>query len=70
MLMIVPMLKNVTKDFSGIYSLREIFWFGRSSCTDLNGFFCSNNHDQWITKEGWYALLRGLADDDGENTGK
>jgi hypothetical protein len=59
--MIVPFFKNVVTDFSGIYSLREIFWFGRSSCTDPKGFFCNGNPEQWITKDGWYSLLRGLA---------
>lgn len=61
MLMIVPILKNVTKDYSGTYALREIFWFGRSSCTDPYGFFCHENSEMWISTDGWYALLRGLA---------
>ena len=58
MLMILPFFTRSENDFSGEYALREVFWFGRSSCTDPNGFFC--NQKPWITQEGWYETLRGL----------
>ena len=45
------------------YGIRELFWFGRSSCDghskgDVTGgdFYCSET--QWITKKGWEQLLR------------
>jgi len=58
MLMILPFFTRSENDFSGEYALREVFWFGRSSCTDPNGFFC--NQKPWVTQEGWYETLRGL----------
>lgn len=41
MLMILPFFTRSESDFSGEYALREVFWFGRSSCTDPEGFFCN-----------------------------
>jgi len=40
MLMILPLLSRSETDYSGNFGLREAFWFGRSSCTDPNGFYC------------------------------
>lgn len=62
MLMILPLLRRPKSDYSGEYSLREVFWFGRSNCInrkDPNAFFCPEN--SWISKEGWFETLRSLA---------
>lgn len=41
--------------------MREVFWFGRSSCVPNNlgvlDFYCSTS--PWLTNEGWYEMLRG-----------
>lgn len=59
-LMVLPLLSRADTDFSVDYFLRELFWFGRSSCTDENhGFFCHVTKDEWMTEEGWYEILRG-----------
>jgi len=62
MLMILPLLSRSETDYSQHYSLREVFWFGRSSCTDVEGFFCATSarEQNWITDEGWYEILRGM----------
>jgi hypothetical protein len=41
MLMILPFFTRSENDNSGDYALREVFWFGRSSCSDPEGFFCN-----------------------------
>ena len=41
MLMVLPLFSPTEIDYSGEYALREAFWFGRSSCTDPNGFYCN-----------------------------
>lgn len=41
MLMVLPLLSRNETDFSSQSALREVFWFGRSSCTDPNGFYCA-----------------------------
>jgi hypothetical protein len=58
MLMVLPLLTYSEIDFSSEYALREIFWFGRSSClksldasspsngTAL-GFYCPEK--PWLT---------------------
>lgn len=64
MLMILPILSYTDIDYSGHYTLRELFWFGISSCKDPNGFFCNPNSDEreiLITKAGWIETLRGIA---------
>ncbi len=43
--------------------MREIFWFGRSSCSKSPDgsyltFMCPDK--PWITTEGWYEMLRGF----------
>ena len=58
MLMILPLFTLPEIDYSGEYALRDAFWFGRSSCKDPNGFFCSQ--EEWITSEGWQEILRGM----------
>jgi len=61
MLMILPLLSRSETDYSGHYAIREAFWFGRSSCTDPNGFYCvETGNSKWVTEEGWYEILRGL----------
>ena len=62
MLMILPLLSRSATDYSQHYALREVFWFGRSSCTDPTGFFCSKKDKEtyWVTDEGWQEILRGL----------
>lgn len=57
MLMILPLLSYSQTDFSSEYGLREIFWFGRSSCVEAKGtFYC--NEGKWSSTEGWHELLR------------
>ena len=64
MLMILPLLTYSEIDFSSEYALREVFWFGRSSCVSNTqnpssiDFYCPNK--QWLTQEGWYEMLRGF----------
>jgi len=60
MLMILPLLTRSDVDYSTNYGLRELFWFGRSSCKDPEGFFCKDqDKTPWITTDGWNELLRG-----------
>jgi hypothetical protein len=41
MLMVLPLLTYGEIDYSSEYGLRELFWFGRSSCKQADGdFFC------------------------------
>lgn len=61
MLMVLPLLSYSEIDFSSEYGLRELFWFGRSSCENVNGtFYCQEN--DWVTTEGWNELLRQYVD--------
>jgi len=39
MLMILPLLTYSDSDFSSEFGLRKIFWYGRSSCANINGNF-------------------------------
>ena len=59
MLMILPLLSRSEIDYSAEYGLRQLFWLGRSSCTDPDGFFC-NRQPTWVTKEGWIENLRAF----------
>ena len=57
MLMVLPLLTYSEIDYSSEYGLREVFWFGRSSCVQAEGdFYC--DPQPWLTSEGWYQLLR------------
>jgi len=62
MLMILPILTYSDIDYTIQYGMRELFWFGRSSCTKSTdpsyvNFKCPDR--PWITTEGWYEMLRG-----------
>jgi hypothetical protein len=58
LLMALPLLTFSGTDYTAQSGLRELFWFGRSSCTAPDGAlsFCYN--DNWVTKEGWEEKLR------------
>ena len=57
MLIVLPMLSPVQQDYSGVFALRQVFWFGRSSCTDAGGFFC--DQQAWVqSEEGWNQILQ------------
>ena len=43
MLIVLPNIQVQKIDFSGIHCLRRTFWFGRSSCTDPDSFFCQED---------------------------
>ena len=66
MLMILPLLTRTEINYAGQYSLREVFWFGRSSCNGSDDVFCENG-SSWVDKEGWYQILRGLAKSSQDN---
>jgi len=57
MLMVLPLLTFSEIDYSSVYGLRELFWFGRSSCDDKSSYFC-NPGVTWINEDGWNRLLR------------
>lgn len=63
MLMVLPLLTYSDIDYSSEYAIREIFWFGRSSCkkstsTSSIDFYCPDQ--PWLTNEGWYEMLRSF----------
>lgn len=69
MLMVLPLLSYSEIDYSSEFGMRELFWFGRSSCknvttvgdrnevVDTPDFYCTE--EPWITEEGWHEMLRG-----------
>jgi hypothetical protein len=63
MLMVLPLLTYSDIDYSSEFAIREVFWFGRSSCvksgkpSDID-FYCPDK--PWLTNEGWYEMLRGF----------
>ena len=61
LLMVLPLLSYEGSNYTTLSGLREIFWFGSSSCKpiegeDTNKSMCNNV--KWITKEGWEEKLR------------
>ena len=56
MLLILPILQYQPVNHSRYYGLQQIFWAGRSACTDESQFGCNNNKP-WFTEEGWYDLI-------------
>ena len=57
MLMVLPLLTFGEIDYSSEYGIRELFWFGRSSCANaLGDFYCDD--PAWLTTDGWHELLR------------
>lgn len=59
LLMALPVLAYAPDDYTADTGLRELFWFGRSSCqssTEDNPF-CENSVT-WLTPEGWEEKLR------------
>jgi hypothetical protein len=57
MLMVLPVLTYSNEDFSSEFGLRQLFWFGRSDCSKVNGnFFCDKGN--WINYKGWEEKLR------------
>lgn len=59
LLMVLPAITYSAFDVSHAYGLRQLFWFGRSSCYEIKGDFKCKDKD-WISKEGWYEHLRNF----------
>jgi hypothetical protein len=59
MLITLPNIQVSQTDYSGIHCLRRTFWFGRSSCTDPDSFFCRDGQS-WASSGGWMEVLRGV----------
>lgn len=61
MLMVLPILTYAGIDYTKEYGLDKIFWYGRSTCENVNGdFYC--DRDNWITNDGWNQLLKYYSD--------
>lgn len=60
LLMTLPVLAYAPDDYTAYSGLRELFWFGRSSCKSSNDSspFCNQEGVTWITQEGWEEKLR------------
>lgn len=62
LLIFLPLFTYEGKNYSAESGLRELFWFGRSSCKvdeNVKFSFCNNNDDEsWLTEEGWDEKLR------------
>ena len=60
LLMALPVLAYAPDDYTANSGLRELFWFGRSSCESIDDEkpspFC--NSPTWITPDGWEEKLR------------
>lgn len=64
MLMVLPAITYNGNDISYQYGIRELFWYGRSSChahespdgSTGGDFLC--HETQWVTSRGWETMLR------------
>jgi hypothetical protein len=58
LLMVLPILTYQGYNYTSHSGLRDLFWFGRSSCKveGTSPSFCRG--ENWITKEGWEEQLR------------
>ena len=58
LLMVLPLLSYQGSNYTTFSGLREIFWFGSSSCQPIEGVDTMCKGVTWITKEGWEEKLR------------
>ena len=57
LLMALPAITYSSFDAAHQYGLRQLFWFGRSNCVQIDGQFeCPTQ--QWMSKAGWEEHLR------------
>jgi len=57
--MVLPAITFTQLDYSFIFGIRQVFWFGRSSCDTIGGDFYCDSRNDWLTTSGWMSLLRG-----------
>uniref|UniRef100_A0A0G4H167 Guanylate cyclase domain-containing protein n=1 Tax=Chromera velia CCMP2878 TaxID=1169474 RepID=A0A0G4H167_9ALVE len=59
MLFVIPLLQVEEEDNSRFFGLRQIFWYGRSGCTDTEALsvHCEQQNGAWITLDGWDFML-------------
>jgi hypothetical protein len=61
MLMVLPIITYSGIDYTFEYGLDKMFWFGRSTCENINGeFYCAR--DDWVTTDGWNQLVKFYSD--------
>ena len=57
--MALPAITYSSYDVSHSYGLRQLFWFGRSNCLEIQGEF-NCEPDEWMSQEGWEEHLRNF----------
>jgi hypothetical protein len=62
LLMILPLLSYSGNNYSTLSGLREIFWFGRSSCVKEAGTSTLCDDSVWVTEDGFNEKLRQYID--------
>ena len=58
LLMVLPILSYSGSNYATRSGLREIFWWGSSSCTPKEGVSSFCDTSTWVTEEGWNEKLR------------
>jgi len=58
LLMVLPLLSYNGNNYTTLSGLREIFWFGQSSCIKVEGIDTLCDDSTWITEGGWNEKLR------------
>ena len=59
LLMALPAITYSTTDTSHVYGMRQLFWFGRSNCVEIEGKF-NCEKEQWMSQAGWEEHLRSF----------
>ena len=69
LLMVLPAITFNMTDISCQYGIRNVFWFGRSSCDVWNADFHCDDKIGWLSSDGWQQILRGFVSATGETDG-
>ena len=63
LLMVLPNITDKGTNYSGYSGLRELFWFGRSSCQMKDGVdslcYINAQNGAWIESDGCLSILHG-----------
>ena len=57
MLVLIPLLDAPETDNATYYGLQQLFWAGRSACSDPDYFGCSPNSKPFVNQKGWEDMV-------------
>ena len=70
MIIFLPLMQSEVADYAPTYGLRQLFWFGRSSCKSSSQYECDTEKTNLVSNDGWRDMLYRYSKSSEESEGQ